>query len=221
MALFTIPTVIFARSTLHAGALLATLGISNCASATLVLFDFDSDNGFQLTAEEQHPQIINTAINLTLGDLTDFAGNPGRALGATGFVNTNSITVQLSAAAGWRFSVDALQFDLRVSPSGPSDWQLNLNGATLGSGVTATRFVTHSLNRQPVGQGFQSSHMIELQASNAVSAQGTLRLDNLKVSGKINAVPLPATWVLLGTPALIAGLRVRRQRIATLVSNLA
>lgn len=168
-----------------------------CIALTLVAFDFDDGGNFELDAEVQHTAVGATEFRLEHGSLTDYAGQPGRAIGATGFTTGNTLTLAITMRPGYRLDVEYIAFDLRVSASGPKQWALALNGEAIAAGDTDTRFQHVDLLLDPVVVSDTDSLEFALSGTLASSNQGTLRLDNLEIGAQVSSIPLPASLLLL------------------------
>ena len=81
-----------------------------------------------------------------------------------------------------------------------------VNGAHLASGIVTTAFETVDtvIALAPISAGF----VIDLAATGATSSAGTLRLDNVVLTGKVSAIPLPPGFYLFATP--LVGLALNR-----------
>lgn len=204
------------RMTLCRSALVLLLTLPPaCPAAQLVLFTFDNGPVFDPAPTVLAPAIDVAGLALASGEISDFAGNPGRALGARGFAPANAIQLDIAARPGFALSLEAIMFDLRVSASGPQHWQLTINDIPAGSGDTATSFNTFALDLTPFTalQQLDGTVRVSLQASGAASAQGTLRLDNLELHGSASPVALPPA-IALAMPAWLA-LSVFRPSVRT------
>ena len=181
---------------------------SPCRAATLLNFDFDGNGGFTLAPDVLDANIMDASFSVELGTLTDFAGVSGRALGASQFLNGNRIRLRLEFADQTLTILDTLSFALRRSSTGPQSWQTQVNSVTVGNGTVLTSFdsVTLPLNFDVTGDLIE----IDISGFGASSNAGTLRLDNLVLSGSTQVIPVPnALWLMLS--AALVGLRSRRQ----------
>lgn len=181
--------------------LLYVLAANPAQAALLAEFDFEAaDASFELSAQSQHPRLDEIEIFDRNGTLTDFAGNPGRALAISQFTSNNELVISFKSEAGYAVKIETLQFDLRVSASGPQDWYLS-DGQRLFSGLTATSFVSETVSLNQAGWTQQA--VLTLGGNGASSSLGTLRLDNLRISGEVRAVPLPAALLLFSSAAVV------------------
>ncbi len=202
----TIPVIACLRAALVAIAINA-ITLPAARAELLAVFEFDDALGnFTLDPQFVHPGLGSAVLSAGVGSFSDFAGNPGRALALNNFHNGNRITLQLDTAVGV-IEISTVQFDLRASASGPTLWQLDINGAAVAGGATGTSFMSFMV--EPGQLAAAGMLQLDIIGSAASSALGTLRLDNLRVDGRLAAVPVPpAVW--LCAPALAALMRRRR-----------
>ena len=183
---------------------------NSAAAATLVQFDFDDEaGGFEITPEFAHAAISGTLWGDDLSLLTDFAGNPGRALATSGFPDGNALHLMLDVQPGFAVTLERIRLDLRASASGPELWHITAAGVTLASGAVSTSFevVDVAIALLPVQQALT----LNIEAEGASSSAGTLRIDNVELIGSVVPVALPAAFYLIATPLLGLGLnRIRR-----------
>jgi|GEM_PF-1414909 hypothetical protein len=204
------PPIISRRSLAAFAAAWLTLSGSVNAATVLVEFDFDDAFGnFEISSEAQHPELASATFSVTTGALTDYAGNPGRALATNAFAPLNAIRLTLTARPGSGLQLEHLRFDLRRSASGPQQWQVAGNGTVVATGTASTHFSTVTVNLNSM-QALPSL-FVDFIGSSASSAAGTLRLDNVVLEGTVSSVPvpLPAPIWLLGS-VVMAAVGVRR-----------
>lgn len=195
-----------------AAALLGSTFPATSSGQMLATFDFEDDAGaFESVPQLLHPELTAASFGAALGALTDFAGDPGRAIAASGFASGNRIELDLAAAAGHRITVERMRFDLRVSASGPTQWRLETAGAAPVSGATSTDF-TAAVADLP-GALPAATVRLALGGLGASSDAGTLRLDNVVVEGAVKTVALPPALALAALPAAGCLLPGRRRRL--------
>ena len=193
-------------------AVLAFVLCSTSFASPIVVFDFDGADGF-----ENLPQLAADGFTVSPssdfdGALTDFAGNPGRAIAARDWLDGNVLTFSLQMLPGFALRLDGFAFDQRASASGPLEWALAIAGTPLATGQTSLGFATHSGAFSPLT--LAGLIPVELVAGGASSASGTWRVDNFVLTGQVEAlsVPEPQTWLLLvaGLVMLTSYQRYRR-----------
>ncbi|MGH8596284.1 MAG: hypothetical protein ACREXT_06470, partial [Gammaproteobacteria bacterium] len=184
--------------TLGCTAFMSMLCAPFAEAAVIAHFDFeDSLGNFSNLAELTPPQMtvgVWSDADGTLGSST--TGNPGFAVSATSFKEGNAYLLTLTPAAGFKLALTGFSFDHRISSTGPTNWNLQLNGLSLGTGTTSASFKTDNLAFTTSGE--RDPLLLRLAGGGASSNAGTWRLDNVTISGNLAAVPLPASlWLLL------------------------
>ncbi len=129
------PPIISRRSLAAFAAAWLTLSGSVNAATVLVEFDFDDAFGnFEISSEAQHPELASATFSVTTGALTDYAGNPGRALATNAFAPLNAIRLTLTARPGSGLQLEHLRFRLAAlgerSPAmaGGRKWHCRCDG---------------------------------------------------------------------------------------------
>ena len=178
-------------------------------AATLAAFSFDAGTQFTATPSSLALTVDRALWRDDAGPLGSLAGNPGRALATSGFTHGNALHLTLTAVPGFTLVPEHLLFDVRVSASGPSTWVTAVGATELGRGAATTAFRSFDLALQ-VGPAAQ--FQLDFRGLNAGASSGTLRLDNVRVDGRTEPVPLPGGWFLLLTPTLGGLLRAGRLR---------
>ena len=120
-------------------ALVSTVCLASIPAAvhasTLAAFSFESNGGvFDAAPGAMAPGVASAVWRDDAGRLGDLAGNPGRALSASGFTGTNQLHLVLEQSGTQRWAPSLLHFDIRGSASGPNAWTLSQAGATLAFG---------------------------------------------------------------------------------------
>lgn len=158
---------------------------------TLLGFDFeDIDGAFELTPETAAPGIVSTEWFDLDDTLTDYTGNPGRALGARGFDDGNAFILIVEIAPGTRLELAEFAFDQRASGSGASAVDLIVDDLPMTSAATTTEFTR--ISSDLTGTVLTDIAFIEIAGTGATSGAGTFRLDNVTLTGIATPVPLPA-----------------------------
>ncbi|MGR8948365.1 MAG: hypothetical protein ACU84Q_09980 [Gammaproteobacteria bacterium] len=185
------------------------LGVSpqifcTASAETLIFYDFDGqDEIFELAPDVVAEGLAPLEWTVASSSLRDFGGNPGRALATSGFSDGNAFELIVGVASDMLVTLGGYAFDHMASSSGPTEWQLLINGNTIASGPTDETFTTVSggLNLEPMADFFT----IAIQASGASSNRGTFRLDNFSLTGSVAPVPLPPSFLLLLTSLVSIG----------------
>ncbi len=184
-------------------------------AAMLLRFDFEqADGSYTATPTMAVPGL--SAYWQDAGHLTDLAGVSGRALASSGFTTGNVVHLIIELAPGLVLAADRLSFALRASSSGPNSWQLAADGISQAAGAATTVFKTFDLGLALAPRS--GALQFDLHGLGATSAAGTLRLDNVQLSGELTTVALPGPLFLVATPlfGLAAGQwRQRRSQLGT------
>ena len=180
-------------------------------ASTLAAFTFDTASGaFDASPGTLAPGLLSAVWRDDAGRLSDLAGNPGRALSASGFTGTNQLHLVLNQGGGQRFALERLLFDIRGSASGPNGWTLSHAGTPLAFGAVSSTFRSFDVALAVLSNAREL--VLDLGGSGATAITGTLRLDNVRLEGELQPVPLPGSFFLFATPllgALLARLRGR------------
>ena len=180
----------------------------------MLLYDFEDANGdFDLNAEVIDAGLSVSSWTVLSSTVRDFAGNPGRAMASGGFSSGNAFELMVTVDAGSVLSLSGFAFDQFASGSGPSDWQLHIDGMTVATGSTAGSYTneTGALNLNALSDTFT----IGLSGSGASSNLGTFRIDNFSLSGDVQPVPLPASLGLFAAACCGLGGYRRRANLAS------
>lgn len=193
----------FTRCRLAAAGFSAALAWCLPAPATpIVGFDFDDGSGgFVNSAALLASGFTASAWADSDGTLTDFSGNPGRALAAKSWHDGNALWFTLFSPPGTSWNFEGFSFDQRASSTGPLAWTLKLGGMTAGGGATTQSFSTAA--GPGAVTGLSGAVLVELAADGAPSSTGTWRIDNFRLDGSIVQVPEPGTWLMLLTGLLV------------------
>lgn len=148
------------------------------------------------------------------GSLTDFAGNPGRAIAARDWDIGNEFRFQVTVPPNRSLALDGFAFDNLASASGASQWSLSINEQTVAGGLTSLSFtnVADTLDLSGLGGNF----WVRLAGSGASSGTGTWRIDNFQLSGTLAPAPVPlppAAAMLL--PAMLTLVGIARRKRAS------
>jgi len=184
--------------------------VTASASSFVIEFDFEDTQGeFENLAQSGRLGLTASPWFDERDSLTDFSGQPstGRSLAARSFVAGNSLRFELNLEPGLALTLDSYQFDHTASASGPTNWNLFGDGASIGGGATGASFTRASdvLSMS----GLRGTILIALVGADAASNSGTYRIDNFRLSGSVSTVPLAPSLILLSSG--LALLRVRRQ----------
>ena len=119
---------------------LTALFCSNLAPASSVVigYDFEDIVGvFENSPATALPGIDALPWSDQHGSLTNFSGNPGRAIAARTFLDSNTLTLIVNVASGFRAMLDGYSFDHLASSTGPATWEFRINAVPIANGDTA------------------------------------------------------------------------------------
>lgn len=190
---------------------LAAVSCSNPAPASTIVvsYDFEDPAGvFENAPATAVPGIDALPWFDQRDSLSDFSGNPGRAIAARSFLAGNTLTLILNLSPGFRASLDGFSFDHLASSSGPATWDLKINAVPIASGDTSSAFtsVAGALSLDNITETI----MVELSGFDASSNAGTYRVDNFVLTGTVVPVPIGPGILLLGSA--LAFMAPRRKR---------
>lgn len=136
--------------------------------------------------------------NGVTGDAVSLSGWPTGGLSGGDYVEF-SVTPQ-----GYRFSVTSVTFDCNRSAEGPAQLAIRSNQDNFGSNI-GTASIGTGFGNQNYGVSFndlETEVKFRIYGHTAISSNGTLRLDNLRINGIVTLVPLPVELVLFKTQLL-------------------
>ena len=175
---------------------------------SLLLFDFENDAGdFENMPDQVAAHLTVSGWTDLDGTLTNFAGNPGKALAARSFDDGNTLALTIEVEPGFRMNLNSYSFDQRASSQGPMNWSLAVDSATIASGPTSLDFTTVAAESLLAGMG--GAVTVTVSGTDGATSSGTFRVDNFSLSGQITAVPLPPSLLLLlgSTSVLLSATR--------------
>jgi hypothetical protein len=145
-------------------------------------------------------------------------GDPGAAFGfnfSTSGVTVSSISIDLMMlSVQTRATTFSLQYGVGTNPS---------TFTTLGTypdpgafGTTAFTFTTTNFGSDLNNQSSVFFRVVALTASSGSGSRDTIGIDNFNLTSSgpitpLNAVPEPATWMLMGVGLLLGAQRLRRK----------
>jgi hypothetical protein len=201
-AVFTTITLLLSLTSPAQAALLGSYSFEDAAG------DFTAEASF--TADD----LSLSAWSDLAGSVTNFAGNPGRAIAARDWDAGNEFRFQINVPPSRSLTLDGFAFDNLASASGAGQWSLSINEQTVASGLTSLSFtnVADALDLSGLGGSFR----VRLAGSGASSSTGTWRIDNFQFSGMLVPAPVPlppAAAMLLPAMLTLVGI-ARRKRPA-------
>lgn len=190
--------------------LTAALTLATAARAQLVTYDFDGDTP---APSFEDGDVTASDFSRNVGAISYSTGNPGDAISGSGWsVSDRYWEFTVTANQGLVLDLTSLSFDYRSTATGPTSYQITINGGNLTSGSLSNDSSFHALDLPISGYNSLSSAQLRIYASDASSGAGTLRLDNVTLNGlAVTPVPEPSTWVLLITGSAFLVSRMRRR----------
>ncbi|MFP9098943.1 T9SS type B sorting domain-containing protein [Flavobacterium sp. RHBU_24] len=135
------------------------------------------------------PPVLNANLSgsswiNSAGAWSSNTGATGQAIQMTTPAGSSGITLTFNVAAGFAADITSFDFWTRRSNSGPQNWQLAINGTTVGSGLTSGSGT--ALGTTPVSTpitGLTGTVTVTLSLSNANG--GNIRLDDFTLNGSV------------------------------------
>mgnify|MGYP002078344428 CR=1 FL=1 len=175
------------------------------ATNLLAYYSFDGPGGTFTNAPQTVAPLVTASLFTTDNNIfTDVTGTSGRAITASSWTSSNRFyTFTLSIPAGYALTIGRLSFEHQRSQTGPGLWNLfssaNAFAATIAEGPSSTTF---SSNQIPLGlSALTGSVTIRIRGENASGANGTWRLDNVRLFGHLALLPTNAPPVFFALPA--------------------
>ena len=171
------------------------------SSGTLAYWNFDGST----------PVVTSVMTNITAssvgtsntGSIQYFTGNPGQAIATTVFqtsggpptASTSCFTFSLVVTNGSQASLSSLSFDDQRSPTGPTNFTVQISQtADFSSGIyTSAQQTSHTsiatgANNFPLTlSGLTGTIYFRLYGYKAGGSAGTWRIDNLKIQGSVTS----------------------------------
>jgi large repetitive protein len=135
------------------------------------------------------PPVLNANLSASswqnsVGTWASNTGDTGQAIQLNTPAGTSTITLTFNVAAGFAADITSFDFWSKRSNSGPQNWQLAINGTTVGNGIVTTAGA--ALGTTPVSTpitGLTGTVTVTLSVSNA--GGGNIRLDDFTLNGSV------------------------------------
>ncbi len=205
------------KKTLFLWVILLALVWSGDASAQLVTYDFEGDIA---TPSAVDGSVSSSVFSRNAGNAISYStGNPGgSAISGSGWTGVDSGNGKyweftVSANSGLVLELASVAFDYRSTTTGPTNWELTVNGSTAGSGSIQNDLGFHSVSTPLNSFSGLPSATIRIHGYGASSGGGALRMDNVSLDGlALTPVPEPSTWMLLAGGSVFLVGRLRRRK---------
>ncbi|HQY06489.1 MAG TPA: hypothetical protein PLQ52_10530, partial [Lacunisphaera sp.] len=150
------------------------------------------------------------------------AGSGGSYFTATAWTGaapgSNYFQFTITPDSGYSISTTTLTFGYRATPTGPTAYSIRSSADSYTANLASGSF-TNDGNWSSVGSisitlsGLVSATTLRLYGSGASTAGGTLRVDDVGLSGTVTAIPESSTYAaILGTVTLL-GVVIWRRRL--------
>jgi hypothetical protein len=211
--------------------LFVTCTLINESYAQLVTYTFGSTTTPVVSANQVAGDLTASIFSGNLGSPSTGGSTPlssGAYFTATTWTGstpgTNYFEFTITPDSGFMFSTTSLSFDYRATSTGPSTLAIRSSAdsyaAALGSFTTtadstwySSGVITTALSNLTVATTFR------IYGFGASNAGGTLRVDNVTLSGSVSAVPEPATFAFLAGAATLSLAAFRRRHTSRLKST--
>jgi hypothetical protein len=129
---------------------------------------------------------------------------------------SNFFQFTITPDAGYEVSVSSLSFGYRRTSTGPTSYTVRSSvdgySADLGAGSLTGTDVWSGISAAFPEETSSSLVTFRIYASDASSASGTLRIDDVKLFGTVSAIPEPSIYALAVGLATLGIVGVRRWR---------
>lgn len=209
------PDRVVMKKTLFLSLILLALAWKGDAVAQLVTYDFEGDGVGVST-----PSFVDDAISagpFTLSSgTTSFVEGDGSAeaisgIGWNGNSGDKTFSFLVTSNTGIEFELTSLSFSHRRSLTGPTSWDVIINGTPVGTSPIADVTTWFDVNIPLSGFTGLNSAMVTFTGYDAEGSTGTWRLDDVSLDG-LAVVPEPSTWLLLAGGSVFLAARLRRRK---------
>ncbi len=202
------------KKTLFLSTILLALAWSGDAGAQLVTYDFEGDVATPSFVDGEVSASDFSRNAVAFGFST---GSPGDAISGNGWNASDRYwEFTVTANPGIALDLSSLSFDYRRSSTGPSGYEVTINGLNVSSGSMTATLTGNTFYPATVPiSGFStlSSAQVRIYGTGATGPSGTFRLDNVVLDGlALRTVPEPSTWLLLAGGSVFLASRLRRRK---------
>ena len=154
--------------------------------------------------------VFGDLVRTGLGQASTVAGQ----FSSNGWQDGGDVSFLVTLSAGYFISGATLNMNsVQGSNTGPGTVQWQLNGSDVGASLVRTLSTTVSWNASigAIGTGANTLSIVAVGTASvtggATASGGSLRINDLTMSGDVTPIPEPATMSLLGLGALAMALR--------------
>lgn len=147
----------------------------------------DGDNTYNVAPTTSDPSVTNSVWTSNGNNWGQSGGASGVAITTSGFPangSPESYTLTFDVASGCALNISEISFWQDASGSGPSNWELLVNGVSVGSGGTTGGSVVGTGTISV--SGLSGNITIEIVLTGATSGGGTFRIDDFTILGNLN-----------------------------------
>ena len=154
-----------------------------------------SGKPYTVTPTTLNSNLSSSSWTTSFTEFKDYAGstgNPNKALGIDNSSGTPTITLTFNVNSGSQLSITSFSFWRRRSDTGAQNWNMTINGISVGSGISPTTgSSTETINVANPINNLTGTVTIVMSLSSA-SGTGTFRFDDFTLNGAVTDPPPPS-----------------------------
>jgi len=203
---------------------LSLLASGGALTAQLVVYSFGSSAAPTAVASDLSASVFSGSLGAPAtgsGSPVYAAGSGGGYFTASawtgGAPGTNYFEFTLTPDFGYGLSLSSISFGYRATGTGPTAFAVRSSSdvfsSTLASGTITNDSAWHSTGPLSITlSSLTAATTLRVYASGASSSLGTLRVDDVTLSGSVTAIPESSTYAaIFGLLAFAGGLLHRRR----------
>jgi hypothetical protein len=208
---------------------IAMLAMTCAVQAQIVIYSFGTSGSPTTNASSTASDVSASVFSGLNGTPATGSGSPVYSAGSGGSYFTatawtgaapgsNYFQFTITPDSGYSISTTTLTFGYRATPTGPTAYSIRSSADSYTANLASGSF-TNDGNWSSVGSisitlsGLVSATTLRLYGSGASTAGGTLRVDDVGLSGTVTAIPESSTYAaILGTVTLL-GVVIWRRRL--------
>ena len=208
---------------------IAMLAMTCAVQAQIVIYSFGTSGSPTTNASSTASDVSASVFSGLNGTPATGSGSPVYSAGSGGSYFTatawtgaapgsNYFQFTITPDSGYSISTTTLTFGYRATPTGPTAYSIRSSADSYTANLASGSF-TNDGNWSSVGSisitlsGLVSATTLRLYGSGASTAGGTLRVDDVGLSGTVTAIPESSTYAaILGTLTLL-GVVIWRRRL--------